>query len=312
MPVDSGGRVIPALNTFREPKYWPTWIGLLLLRLLSFFPLPLLAFAGYMLGTLFYLLQSRRRNMALKNLRDCFPERSESELKKINYKQYCYLGQSVITIGMNWWIGPARFDRLVSVTGREAYDQALAEGRNIILLTPHFVAIEISGLALQRERPMIGVYQYMKNALVDAVAFRGRTRFSTEGLMFERKLSLRTLLRYLSKGMPMSYSPDQDAGRKGVFVPFFNSLSSTTPALGKFIQVTNAVVIPCTNQLLPWGQGYKVTLGPALEGLYTGDEIRDTTAMNHAIEGMVRALPEQYLWVHKRFKTRPEGEPKFY
>lgn len=213
---------------------------------------------------------------------------------------------------MNWWISEKRFARLVEVVGREDYDAALAEGKNIILLTPHFLAIEISGLILQRERNMIGVYQYMKNSLMDEVAKAGRSRYCDDGLMFERKQPLRTLLRSLRKGLPMSYSPDQDAGRKGVFVPFFNHDASTTPALAKFIATTHCVVIPCINEMLPWGRGYRVTLGERIENLNTNNELDDTAAMNQAIEEMVRQLPEQYLWVHKRFKTRPEGEAAFY
>ena len=300
------------LTQFWQLKYWPTWLGLGIFRVISFLPLPVLASIGYLLGCIAYIAPFSRRNVALKNLTECFPEKTESEIKSINFKHYCYLGQSVMTTTMNWWISPARFNRLVRIEGREHYDEAIEKGKNIILLTPHFMAIEISGLALQRERPMIGVYQYMKNTLMDTIAKEGRTRFARDGLMFERKQPLRTLLRWLRKGYPMSYSPDQDAGRKGVFVPFFKPLASTTPALAKFILTTNAIVIPCRTQILPWGQGYRVILGKVLENMATGDEIKDTTAMNKAIEDMVRAQPEQYLWVHKRFKTRPHAVSDFY
>ncbi len=309
---DNSSSTFTELRPYFGIRYWPTWIGLAILRLMSLLPLPLLASIGYVIGSLFYLLQSSRRKIALKNLKVCFPEIEERELKKINWLHYCLLGHSVMTACMNWWISPARFERLVSISGREDYDAALSEGRNIILLAPHFMSLEVSGLALQRERPMIGVYQYMKNGLMDTMALRGRTRFCPEGLMFERKQPLRTLLRTLQKGFPMSYSPDQDAGRKGVFVPFFHPLASTTPALAKFILTSDAVVIPCRNTILPWGKGYKVELGQRIEGLASGDEEKDTAAMNLAIEAMIRKAPEQYLWVHKRFKTRPEGESKFY
>ena len=302
----------PNLRFYLGPRYWPTWVALGLMRLLSFLPLPVLATMGYIVGSLFYLLHGSRRKIALKNLSVCFPELERRKLKKINWLHYCMLGHSVMTACMNWWISPARFDRLVTISGREDYDAALAEGRNIILLAPHFMSLEVSGLALQRERPMIGVYQYMKNALMNTVALRGRQRFCNGGLMFERKQPLRTLLRELRKGLPMSYSPDQDAGRKGVFAPFFHTDASTTSALSKFILTTNAVVIPCRNTILPWGKGYAVELGPRIEGLACGDEHKDAAAMNRAIEEMVRKAPEQYLWVHKRFKTRPQGEAKFY
>lgn len=283
-----------------------------LLRFLSFLPLPLLAVTGYGLGLTFYALQFGRRRIAFKNISACFPEYTPAQCRKINRQQYCLLGQSVMTACMNWWISPQRFDRLVTIYDREAYDQALADGKRIILLSPHFISMEVSGLALQRERPMVGMYQYMKNPLLNNLALNGRQRFCPDGIMFERKGPLRRLLRILMKGYPFSYSPDQDAMRKGVFVPFFHPLASTTPALAKFIQTTGSIVIPCRNRMLPWGRGYEVYLGNPIEGLASGDELADTAAMNRAIEAMVRESPEQYLWVHKRFKTRPPGEDKFY
>ena len=304
--------LLALLKKYRAVKHWPTWFGLAVMRFIAFLPLPVIAIFGYIIGSIAYVLPFSRRDIALQNLQACFPEKDTRELKLINFKHFCYLGQSVLVTPMNWWISEQRFDRLTSIVGREDYDAALAEGKNIILLTPHFLAIEISGLSLQRERDMIGVYQYMKNPLMDEVAKAGRIRFCNDGLMFERKQPLRTLLRWIRKGLPMSYSPDQDAGRKGVLVPFFHPLASTTPALAKFIATTHCEVFPCMNEILPWGQGYRVTLGSRIADLNTGDELQDTSAMNRAIEDMVRALPEQYLWVHKRFKTRPEGEQGFY
>ena len=300
------------LKQYSAPKHWLTWLGLGVLRSLAFLPLPLLAIIGYTLGLIVYALHGSRRRIALKNIAACFPELSLKQYRRINFLHFCYMGQSVMTACMNWWISPARFNRLVAIRGREHYDQALAQGQRIILLAPHFFAMEVSGLALQRERPMVGMYQYMKNSLLNTMALNGRQRFAQEGVMFERKGPLRQLLRILMKGYPFLYSPDQDAMRKGVFVPFFHTLASTTPALAKFVQTTGSIVIPCRARMLPWGRGYEVILGEAIEDLAGGDEIADTTAMNRAIEEMVRALPEQYLWVHKRYKTRPAGEAKFY
>lgn len=305
MPID-------LIRKYSSLRHWPTWIGLGLLRVLSILPLPILAVMGYLLGTITYLLHWSRRRIAFKNISACFPELSAWRRHWINYQHFCYMGQSILTACRNWWINEKRFDASVEIVGKEHYDKALAQGQRIILLSPHFMAMEVSGLALQREGPMVGMYQYMKNPVLDEMALRGRKRFCPDGVMFERKGPLRQLLRILMKGYPFSYSPDQDAMRKGVFVPFFHPLASTTPALAKFILTTGSIVIPCSNRMKPWGLGYQVVLGPPIEGLASGDEIADTTAMNRAIENMVRQMPDQYLWVHKRFKTRPPGEPKFY
>ena len=223
------------------------------MRLLSFLPLPVLATLGYSMGTLVYLLYASRRRIALKNISVCFPELSRQQHKRINRKHFRLLGQAILTVGMNWWISPARFNRLVRISNREHYDRAIEDGKNIILLTPHFLPMEVAGLALQRERPMVGMYQYMKNPLINAVALKGRQRFCPDGIMFERKEPLRKLLRILRKGSPLLYSPDQDADRKGIFVPFFHTLASTTPALAKFAAANDAVVIPCESLFLSVG-----------------------------------------------------------
>ena len=157
---------------------------------------------------------------------------------------------------------------------------------------------------------MASMYQYSKNTLVDEVMRRGRLRFG--GLLFERKQPLLRLLKAIRSGHPFIYLPDQDAGRKGVFVPFFNELASTIPALGKFAGATQAIVIPCRTQIKPWGRGYEVVFYPPMENFPVGDDITDTTAMNNVIADMVTDNPEQYFWAHKRFKTRPEGAAKFY
>ena len=157
---------------------------------------------------------------------------------------------------------------------------------------------------------MATMYQYSKNTLIDEVVKRGRLRFG--GALVERKEPLRRLLKLIRSGHPFIYLPDQDAGRKGIFVPFFGQAASTIPMLGKFAGLTNSVVIPCRTEIKPWGKGYHVVFGAPLEDFPLNDEVKDTTKMNQSIEEMIRQCPEQYFWAHKRFKTRPEGAPKFY
>ena len=298
---------------YLTPRYLPTLIGVGILRLLAFMPMPILAGVGYVVGAICYVILVPRRQIALRNIQQCFPQLSLAQQQRINFKHYLLLGQAILSSPINWWASRARFMRMAHVKNRQHYDAALADKRNIILLAPHFMAMEASGLVLQSERPMIGMYQYMKNQLLNDLSINRRQRFCQGGVMFERKDPLRSILRALNKGMPMQYSPDQDAGRKGVFVPFFHPLASTTPALGKFAQATNAVVIPIASVYRRWGMGFDIHLGAPLENFPSGDEIADTTAMNQAMAALIRQHPAQYLWVHKRFKTRPEGdETDFY
>lgn len=300
-----------SLRNFTSIKYWPTWFGLSILRGLSYLPLPLIAFLGYGIGLTFYVLGSSRRRIAFKNISSCFPEMTVNERRRINRHHFCLVGQSVFTAPMNWWISEKRFVNSVEVTGREHYDKALAEGKNIILLAPHFMSLDVAGYILCRERPMITMYQYSKNQLINEVVKRGRARFG--GLLIERKEPLRKLIRLIRQGNPFYYLPDQDAGRKGVFVPFFNELASTIPMLSKFASMGDAVVIPCSNRIKPWGKGYEVILGEPLQNYPTGDELQDTATMNTVVADMIKQMPEQYFWVHKRFKTRPpQTDTKFY
>lgn len=294
------------MTNFLAPKYWPTWLGLLVLRGFSILPLPVLAVIGQAIGLLFYGLGASRRRIAFKNIRVSFPEKSERECHQINRRHFMLIGQSVFATPMHWWASKRRFNKLITIHGREHYDAALASGSNIIILAPHFISLDVAGLRLAQERPMLTMYQYAKNGLIDEVVKRRRLRFGGE--LVERKAPLRQLIRAIRKGNPFYYLPDQDAGRKGVFVPFFHTQASTFSMLGKFAEMTNALVVPCRTRIKPWGMGYEVTLGKPLENFPTGDEVNDTTRMNHEVAELIRPHPEQYFWVHKRFKTRPPEE----
>lgn len=298
------------LTQFLSPRYWPTWLGIGILRTIGFLPLPVIAIFGYGLGLSFYTLGRARRDIALRNISACFPELSLAERKRINRLHFMYTGQTVFSSSMNWWVSAKRFNRWVTLSEREHYDKALKEGKNIILLAPHFVALEVAGIYLSQERPMASMYQYSKNTLVDEIVKRGRLRFGGE--LIERKEPLRKLLKIMRQGHPFYYLPDQDAGRKGIFVPFFHEQAATIPMLGKFAKMTNAVVIPCRTHIRKWGQGYDIILGSPMDDFPTGDEYKDTEEMNRVVEQLVRENPEQYFWAHKRFKTRPPGAGKFY
>lgn len=259
---------------------------------------------------MFYFCGASRRRIALKNISSCFPELSLAQQKSINRRHFMYAGQTVFSSSMNWWVSAKRFNSWVSLRNREHYDQALQQGRNIILLAPHFVALEVAGIYLSQERPMATMYQYSKNTLVDETVKRGRLRFGGE--LVERKEPLRKLLKLMRQGHPFYYLPDQDAGRKGVFVPFFHELAATIPMLGKFASMTDAVVLPCRTRIKDWGQGYEIVFSAPLQNFPSGDELADTAKMNRVVEQMVRENPEQYFWAHKRFKTRPENAQPFY
>ena len=280
------------------------------MRLLAYLPLPLLATLGTCVGELSYCLFSSRRKIAQKNIQSCFPTWPEKKTADVTRKCFRFIGQSIFFSGFIWWTDKNKLNRKVNIVNREHYDKALSQGKNIILLAPHFCALELAGVVLSQERPMISMYQHTKNRLVDIFVKRGRSRF--DGILIERKEPLRNLIRLIRKGYPFYYLPDQDARDKGVFAPFFGIQASTIPVLGKFTAMSKSVVIPCSTKILDSGKGFEVYLGSPIENFPTGDDVKDTTLMNRTIEKMVESMPEQYFWVHKRFKTRPPGETAFY
>ena len=276
---------------------------------LSRLPLPVLAVVGRGLGGLAYLLLGPRRRVVAVNLALCFPDQSAAWRRRLARAHFASLGQGLFDVMVAWWASPARLSRLVVFSGREHYDEALAHG-NVILLVPHFAAIEV-GCVLSLERPMANVYRRLPNPVFEA-AFRRRIgRFGAT--MITQQEGVRPVLKALKEGRVLYYLPDQDFGeRSSVFAPFFGVPAVTLHAIGRLARAVSAQVVPCYVWQRPRGQGYEIAFAPPLAGFPSGDALTDATATNRAIEDGVRAHPEQYFWVHKRFKTRPPGLPGVY
>lgn len=297
-------------GNYLHPRYWLSWLGFGLLRLISLLPLPAIALLGSWLGSLVFYVFKSRRLIALQNLGVCFPELSEQQRHATAKRCFQLIAITTLSMGVNWWASPSRLQGLVSYEGKSHYDEAVAQGRNIILLAPHAIALEMGALLLSRERSMITMYQNTRKKLLNDIVKDRRGRFG--GILVERREPLRALLKLIRAGNPFYYLPDQDAGDKGVFVPFFGTDASTYPMLSKFAKVGDALVLPIYTHILPRGAGWKVVIGKPLQHYPSGDDLADTRRMNEEIEAMVRTAPEQYFWVHKRFKTRPPGDSAFY
>ncbi len=300
-----------SLSRFLHPRWWPTWIGLGFMRAVSWLPLPLIAALGGALGMLLYALHAGRRHIANVNVRSCFPELHAAEQARIARRHFRAFGQALLDIGVTWWASEARLKRLTRFRGSEFYDQALRENKNIILLVPHFVGLETGGMRLSIDHSMVTVFRHPVNQLVSAVMGRARARFQMR--LVEHNKPLTAVVRLVKAGSPLYYLPDQDAGlRQSVFAPFFGVPAATFVVLPRLAKMTDAVVIPCITRQLRWGRGYEIIFRPPLKNFPSGDAVADTTRMNREIEEAVREMPEQYFWLHKRFKTRPKGEKDFY
>jgi lipid A biosynthesis lauroyl/palmitoleoyl acyltransferase len=294
-----------------HPRYWPAWLALGLLWLFSRLPLVAVWAVGGALGEVLRALHARGRRVAARNLQLCFPHLSPAERARLVRRHYRALGRAVVGTGFGWWAPPARQRRLVRIRDREHYDRALAAGRAIILLAPHFVMMELAGIRLAQERLMISMYKQSRNKVIDEFMRRGRQRYG--GDMFERDSALRPLIRRLRAGEPFYYLPDQNPGDAAhVFAPFFGVPAATLTALSRMAQLTDAVVIPCFSKQLPYGRGYEIIFKPPLADFPSGDDLTDATRMNAAIEEGVREMPEQYVWTYKRFKLQAPGAPSLY
>ncbi len=296
---------------FTHPRYWLTWLGILLIWLISLLPMPVTAFFGRGLGKILYRVACRRLHIVRTNLELCFPELDPGEIENLMREHFRALGLAGLTIGINMFASLRRLQRLVRMRDRQYFDQAIADGKPVILLAPHFVAMEIAGLVLSHDRPMFSMYQTIRNPLIDYLVRRGRSRFG--GIMVERKSNMRQVVKMMRAGSPFYYLPDQDPGSGDkVFAPFFGIQTAVTPGFSRFARLSKATVIPCFTKILPQGQGYEVIFLPPLEDFPTRDPVEDARRMNEAIEQGIREMPEQYFWVHRRFKSRPEGEDSLY
>ena len=287
-----------------------TRVALGLLWLLRLLPLPMLAPLGRGLGLLYYLLGRERRNVALTNLGLCFPHWSESERQRVARAHFQALGRAVLEEGILWWSSTDRIRRLVRVEGIEHLEAARA--RPLIALAPHFIGLDMGGVRMATETAGCSMYRQQSNRVMDDMLLRARMRFVPQRL-FSRRDGIRPLVRAMREGLPFHYSPDQDFGpRDSIFVPFFGVPTATITGVSRIARLARAAVVPAVTRQLPGAGGYVVTFYPAWSDFPTDDEERDTRRVNEFIEQRVLEMPEQYLWVHKRFKTRPPGAASVY
>ena len=281
-----------------------------LLWLAHFLPLRLLAAIGDVLGAVLFWLIPERRRVTRVNLERCFPQMAPAErerLARAHFRAFC---RGFVDRAVLWWGSRERIMRMVRIEGLE-HLRSLG-GAPAILFVPHFAGIDAGLMRLVCEVRVAGMYANPKEAQLGEWLRRGRGRFGNLQ-QFSRQEGVRAALPWIRKGWPFYYLPDQDYGRRGaLFVPFFGVPAATMPGLSRIARIAGAKVLPCVSRMLPGGEGYVVTIEPPWDNFPTRDLAVDTRRMNEYIERRVLEMPEQYLWMHKRFKTRPEGEARFY
>ncbi|HAS51120.1 MAG TPA: lipid A biosynthesis lauroyl acyltransferase [Gammaproteobacteria bacterium] len=296
---------------FLAPRYWPIWLGLGTMRLMMVLPFRWQLRLGGWIGRAFGRLATRRRRIAETNLALCFPELTDAQRTIWLQEHFTSLGIGLFEVAMAWWQTDEKLRSLAQVKGAEHLQQAMARGKGVILLTGHFTTLELGARLITLQQPFHAMYRKHKNPLYENAQRRQREwRCRLPPLPHE---DLRGLLRAFKQGHAVWYAPDQDHGlRNSVFAAFFGVPACTLAATSRLATLSGAAVVPYFPRRLPGVAGYEIVILPALENFPGDDPIADARRINELLEHHIRQMPEQYLWVHRRFKTRPPGEPGFY
>lgn len=292
----------------RSPRHWPTWIALGLGWLLARLPWRLQRGLGVALGSLLQRLLRGRARVARRNLELCLPELDDHARRALLDASFRDLGIGVFEFIRAWWGEVAPMRRDASIEGAEILQALQRDGRGVILVSGHFMTLELCGRLLCDHAPLAGMYRAHDSAAMEWAVMRGRLRYATA--MFRRE-ELRQAIRHLKQGGILWYAPDQDMrGKDTVFAPFFGVPAASITATHQLARVSGAAVVPFFHRRE--GGRYLLRVGAPLADFPSDDAQADTARVNAAVEQMVREAPSQYLWIHKRFKRRPEGAPAVY
>lgn len=295
---------------FLNPIYWPAWFGLGLLWLITRLPYRAQIKVGAGLGRLLYLLPSKLKKITQINIDLCYPTLTPAERKQMVKKSFASVAIGLIEAGMAWWLPDDKLHILYKVHGYEHIEKALAKGKGIILLSPHFTCLEIIGRLLGMHYTFGVMYRPHKKALIAYIHEHFRKKHYVNYIPSH---SVHQLLTALKQNMPIWYAYDIDGGRRNsVFAPFFGIPTASLTAVSRIVKLTDAEVVPIGYYRRDDGTGYDIHLYPALEHFPSEDPIADATRLNQLLETIIRKKPEQYVWQYKRFKTRPKGDKRIY
>ena len=281
------------------------------LWLIHWLPLPILGRIGKVLGILTYHFLRRRREITLTNLRLCFPEMEERAREKLAMEHFQSYGRSVVERGILWWSSRERIERLIELV--PAFPMEEVKAGPVVFLCPHFVCLEVPGVVVTFNTIGSSIYMQQKNRVFDALLRKGRMRFNKDVLLFTRRQGVKPIIRSLRQNIPFYMLPDLDFGlQDATFVPFFGQPAATLTAPARIAAATGAKVIPTIASFRPNYKGWRVVFYPPLEGFPGNDIAAATRRVNEFIEQRILEHPAEYLWTHRRFKTRPPGMPNLY
>lgn len=293
-----------------RPRFWPSWLAVGVLRLIALLPFRAKLLAGRYVGLLALRFGKRRRHITETNIRLCFPELDAAQQAALVREIFIQNSIGFFEIAWAWWAKEEDVRDLYRTEGLEHLHAAKCGGKGVVLVGAHFVHLDLCGLMLNQLTPVDVIYRRNNNPVFEHVITKGRRRVFANVL---ERSDMRTIIRKLREGRVIWYSPDQDfGGRQSVFAPFFGVSASTLTTTAQLARLGRANICCAFHYRDPVTHRYRLVFRPVPEQFPTGDEVADATLINQLLEAGIREQPDQYMWVHRRFKTRPPGEPSLY
>ena len=293
-----------------SPRFWPVHIGIGLLWLMNRLPWRWQIRLGRILGNILYYINPHRRHVTEVNIRLCFPELTEHEQTRMVREVFINNGIGLFETAMAWWTPLHTLRGHFTLTGREYLDEALSQGNGVILLGAHFSTLDLGGLLFSDFYPVDAMYRRHNNPLLERIITRSRQRYFN--LVIERS-EIRKTLKALRQNHIVWYAPDQDFGpHQSVYAPFFGVPAASITATTRMVKLNNSPILMLAQHRKPDDSGYELELFPVIKPFPTGDEEADAARINAEIEKAIRKDPAQYMWVHRRFKTHPQGKNHLY
>lgn len=295
-------------QNFYHPKFIPTWILIGLMKLGAKLPFKTQVAIGTGFGKLLYLILPRFRKITLINIVKCFPDKNKSQVRQLAKQHFTALGVAFFESANCFYLSDVALKERYRIKNTQILQNALTQKKNIILLVGHFTTMMLAGRILLQNFKFADLYRPQNNALFDAEMTK---QFTQHGSIMVKAKDSRTLIKTLKSGLPIWYAPDQDLGiQRSTFAPFFGVETATINATAKLAKTGNTIVIPLS--FLRNKSGYELEFSPALSGYPSSDALQNAAITNQILQAQILKAPEQYLWIHRRFKTRPEGEASFY
>ena len=293
---------------FIHPKFYPTWILILLMRIGVFIPFQFQVILGKAIGKLIYPFMKKLRETAYSNISNCFPEKKQPQVTLLVKQHFDAIGISLFETANAYYGSDRKIKKLLSINNKHFFSDALKDEGGIILLCSHFMPLMLGSRALLLENTIANVYRPQNNKLFDKVMVKGYTK---NGAVMIKSKDTRSILKAIKNSLPIWYAPDQDLGiNNSVFAPLFGIETATASATARLAKNNNTRVIPYS--FIRTKHGYEMSFDKPIKNYPSNDPIKDATTTNKILENQIIKAPEQYLWIHRRFKTRPDGQKNFY